>query len=347
MREMPDGDDTPQDDTPEDDNYTAPSSTGTVQLRREHDGVIACGKQADEVLHGKAGKVDTTAKGVAMALAMFWRLSWVQKLPQAQGWMGEEGRIAKQLIRIAGGPEAFVQRLLWFPGLCRFFFWLGERRSPGAAAHILCRKLWFHDLWSRALAGGCRQVVVLGAGLDPKGLRLCRLHPDVLFVELDLAPTLRVKGRYLQKNPAPNLLLLGQDLTRRQPLAPLRELPAFHLQEPTLVLAEGLLMYLPQERAQALLRCVRKTMTGPVTVAFTCVDADPIRDKGIEAIQRALRRRKLTPFRWRIDATELAAWLQDTGLTATEVVDGDALQTLMLPSQRRGPGLGELMVLGM
>ena len=341
---MPDGDDTTAHNTAHntpDNTHTAPSSTGAFELRRPHNGIISCSK------HAEGGKVDTTAKGVAMALPMFWRLGWVRQLEAARSFLPEESKIAAQLIRIAGGPEAWVARMLWFPGICRLLSWLGERRCPGAAAHVLCRKLWFHDVVSCALAGGCRQIVALGAGLDPWALRLCRQHQDVLFVEFDMAATMRVKGRYLQKNPAPNLLLLAQDLSRRQPLATLRELPAFAPSEPTLVLAEGLLMYLAKDRAQALLKSARKAIDGPVTVAFSCLDADPIRDPGIEAVQQALRRRKLTPLQWRIDATELATWLGPTGLTPTEIVDGDALQTIMLPAQHRGPGFGELMVLGM
>jgi methyltransferase (TIGR00027 family) len=337
------------------DTYTPPTSTGAVTLRRESSGIIQCSK------HAATGKVDATAKGLAMGLSMFWRMGWVRELPTTKGWLEADSRIALELIRLAGGPAAWVSRLLWLPGLCPLLVWLGERRVPGAAAHVLCRKIWFQDLVSRALSGGCRQVVVLGAGLDPRALRLWHQHQDVVFVEFDLSAAMRVKARYLHRylhrhrhrhlhrhrHSADNLLLMGQDLTRDHALTPLRELPAFDVQAPTLALAEGLLMYLPQDRAQALLRNLRRTVDGPLTVAFTCLDADPDRDHGIDTVQRLLRRRRLTPFQWRIDTTDLAGWLHGCGLTPQEIVDGDALQTVSLPSNRRGPGFGELMVLAM
>jgi len=319
------------------------SSPGITKLRKETSGIIECTR------HAATDKAAATAKGLAMGLGMFWRLGWVRGLPATQGWLEEDSRTALELVRLAGGPEAWLSRLLWLPGLCPLFFWLGERRSPGAAAHVLCRKLWFQDLVSRALTGGCRQVVVLGAGLDPRTLRLWHHHPGVVFVELDLPATMRVKARYLHRHrhDADNLLLLGQDLAGDHALAPLRELPAFDVHAPTLVLAEGLLMYLPQDRAQALLQSLRQTVDGPLTVALTCLDADPIRDHGIDAMQRVLQRRGLRPLQWRIDATDLASWLEGCGLTPQEIVDGDALQTVSLPAHRRRPGFGELMVLAM
>ena len=325
------------------DTYVSPSSTGAFTLRRESSGIIQCSK------HAATGKVDATAKSLAMGLGVFRQLGWVRALPATKGWLEADSRIALELIRLAGGPEAWVSRLLWLPGLCPLFFWLGERRCPGAVAHVLCRKLWFQDLVSRALTSGCRQVVVLGAGLDPRALRLWQQHQDVLFVEFDLPAAMRVKARYLRRHrhSADNLLLMGQDLTRDHALAPLRELPAFDVQAPTLALAEGLLMYLPQDRAKALLHNLRRAVDGPLTVAFTCLDADPDRDHGIDAVQQLLRRRRLTPFQWRIDTTDLAGWLHGCGLTPQEIVDGDALQTVSLPGDRRGPGFGELMVLAM
>ncbi len=41
-------------------------------------------------------------------------------------------------------------------------------------------------------------------------------------------------------------------------------------------LAEGLLMYLAEDRAQALLKSARKAIDGPVTVAFSCLDEEQI-----------------------------------------------------------------------
>ena len=127
------------------DTYVSPTSTSTLRLRRETSGVIQCDK------HAGTGKVDATATGLAMGLSMFWQLGWVRALPATKGWLEEDSRIALELVRLAGGPQAWVSKLLWFPGLSSLFFWLLERRSPGTAAHVLCRKLWFQELVSRAL----------------------------------------------------------------------------------------------------------------------------------------------------------------------------------------------------
>jgi methyltransferase (TIGR00027 family) len=69
------------------------------------------------------------------------------------------------------------------------------------AAHAVLRTRFFDDYLLDATAGGIRQVVLLGAGLDTRAFRLA--WPDGLHVyELDLPDVLDFKDRVLTEQAA-------------------------------------------------------------------------------------------------------------------------------------------------
>jgi O-methyltransferase involved in polyketide biosynthesis len=107
--------------------------------------------------------------------------------------------------------------------------WTSGQRSPimtffreqmGAGVprfYTLLRKLFVEDEARRALAGGVRQLVVLGAGYDPLAIRLCLEMPDLRAFEVDHPPTQDVKRRALAAHDAcpPGLALVPVDFFGR------------------------------------------------------------------------------------------------------------------------------------
>lgn len=142
----------------------------------------------------------------------------------------------------------------------------GERRStaPGSqrarlAFHVIIRTRFYDDY---LLAAGCRQVVLLAAGLDTRAYRL-PWPPGAHVYELDLPEVLTFKAEVLADQDAAarcSLTVLPVDLRESWPDA-LTE-AGFDPTVRTAWLIEGLLVYLTAEEAALLLTRVG-TLSAP------------------------------------------------------------------------------------
>ncbi len=109
------------------------------------------------------------------------------------------------------------------------------------------RTHFFDDHFTRASAAGIRQAVILASGLDSRAYRLDWPDGTTVF-EIDQPKVLEYKAATLAANdvkPAATLHQVPVDLRHDWPAA-LREY-GFDPKQPTVWLAEGLLMYLPAE----------------------------------------------------------------------------------------------------
>lgn len=131
-----------------------------------------------------------------------------------------------------------------------------RRRWGGVAFSIVIRTRFLDDLLAEAVGAGCRQVVLLGAGMDSRAYRL-DWPPGVRLFELDTAEPLDFKESVLRTEaavPRCERLPVVADLRDDWPaaLAAAGHDPA----QPTAWIAEGLLIYLPQDDVQRLLERV-------------------------------------------------------------------------------------------
>ncbi|MEW9531656.1 SAM-dependent methyltransferase [Microbispora sp. NPDC049125] len=131
--------------------------------------------------------------------------------------------------------------------------------GPGAAlgamfaSHVVIRTRFFDDHLTAAAAAGCRQVVLLAAGLDTRAFRL-DWPMGVRLFEIDLPEVLAFKDTVLAgcgAAPRCERAALPVDLRDDWPGA-LTE-AGFDHAVPTAWLAEGLLLYLTAGEAAALL----------------------------------------------------------------------------------------------
>jgi|SRR5579884_879144 len=104
------------------------------------------------------------------------------------------------------------------------------------------------ELLAVAIAGGVDTVVNLGAGLDTRPWRL-DLPPELLWIEVDFPDMLAYKSRALaDAKPHCRLQRMSADLND-----PAARAAALHRgQGRSLLMSEGLLMYLPGETVEAL-----------------------------------------------------------------------------------------------
>jgi methyltransferase (TIGR00027 family) len=181
--------------------------------------------------------------------------------------------------------------------------------------HYLLRKGWIEAQCRLALQQGVGRVIIIGAGLDTLALRLASQYPDLDWVEIDHPATQDFKRRGLTQAGLPlpaNLTLLSVDLST----APL---PAALMQaaRPTLVVIEGVLMYLKEAEVAALLRDqVRALSVAPVRLIFSHMVRWPQGRAGFRPtswwVDRWLDWRD-EPFQWTISPQALEPWLQGLG----------------------------------
>lgn len=119
--------------------------------------------------------------------------------------------------------------------------------------YVALRTRFFDDYLQEAAGAGCRQIVLLAAGLDARAFRLPWPEGTALY-ELDLPEVLAFKERALARwgaRPACLRFPVPVDLADDWPAALVQA--GFTAGEPAAWLAEGLLMYLAEEQRDLLL----------------------------------------------------------------------------------------------
>jgi methyltransferase (TIGR00027 family) len=137
------------------------------------------------------------------------------------------------------------------------------RVRNGLISWITVRTRFLDDVLLQACAGLCRQVVILGAGLDSRAFRLAWPEGTRLW-ELDLADVLAFKDRVIRSEgwqPGCERITVPVDLSEDWGAPLLRA--AFDPGAPVAWVAEGLLAYLSAEVRDALIaRAAGLSVTG-------------------------------------------------------------------------------------
>ncbi|MFM1722322.1 SAM-dependent methyltransferase [Rhodococcus sp. PAM 2766] len=140
-------------------------------------------------------------------------------------------------------------------------------------AWVAARTKFLDDFALDAVDRGCRQVVLLGAGLDTRAFRLAWRSPVTVY-ELDTPDMIGFKAEVLgDAEPASaDRVVLPIDLRDDWPAA-LRH-AGFHPDVPTAWILEGLLMYLPDEAVDALMTRLGELSAPGSAVGATITNAD-------------------------------------------------------------------------
>jgi methyltransferase (TIGR00027 family) len=168
---------------------------------------------------------------------------------------------------------------------------------------VAVRTRFLDELVASAVSDGVRQVVLLGAGLDARAVRL-ELPDDVTFFEIDRSSVHGLKSRLLKQaglTARYERHAVVADLASSDWLAALR-VQGWKSDAPTCWIAEGLLIYLKQEPRDALLRQLAKASA-------------PGSRLGITATSSA-RAAQLRMWESGVDG-DVAEWMADLGWSAT------------------------------
>jgi methyltransferase (TIGR00027 family) len=216
---------------------------------------------------------------------------------------------------------------------------------PGAVSHWMRRKREIDGLARDAAASGFTQLVVIGAGLDSLAFRLAqeRLYPCIVFA--DHPATLNVIQRALgvdakgkAQDKAQGIGLTSVDLAQQDINDVLTAVPGFDRMRPTLVVIEGVLMYLPKTTVARVLRSIVLLPNPRVRLIISWMVAEPGKPIGFAGQSRFIPgwlRRRSEPMLWGSTPATIPAFLDGLGWSNTRVIDlagDDRLE----PAEARG-----------
>lgn len=154
------------------------------------------------------------------------------------------------------------------------FYYLMQRRIPGALASGIARTRYIDELLEQTVRKGVRQVIILGAGFDTRALRLDCLQ-SVSVIEIDHPDTAHKKLQTLKKissSISPNIRYLQLDFNR-QDLDSLLSEQIIDNTIPTTLVWEGVSNYLQQTAIDKTFAFAAKFPKGS-SVIFTYVDKE-------------------------------------------------------------------------
>lgn len=155
---------------------------------------------------------------------------------------------------------------------------LGLERAlaRGVIRHWMLRKKWIESRARESIEQGFGQVIVIGAGMDTLAFRLSEHRACGPIFLADHPSTQAVLRRALSVHPslADSVHMVPIDLQTDDPADALGRNPAFRAR-PTLVIIEGVLMYVRDRRVPILFDQLASLPCPDLRLIATCMDTPP------------------------------------------------------------------------
>jgi methyltransferase (TIGR00027 family) len=192
---------------------------------------------------------------------------------------------------------------------------------PGQFEAFGYRKAFCERQARAGINAGASQILVLGAGYDTLGWRLAPEFPDVSFYEIDHPSTAALKAKGISMmGQRDNLFLIAEDLGRQKLADVLTANASWNRHEQTVIIAEGLVMYLTPRAVRDLFCQCAEITSDNSRIAFSYIPkgADGRPDAGKwTGLMLRLQNVLGEPWLWSIRPEELGLFLEDTGWTLT------------------------------
>ncbi len=217
---------------------------------------------------------------------------------------------------------------------------------PGILRHYALRKKCLAQLTREALESDIEQVVVLGAGFDPLALELHDEFPQARFWEIDHRATQQYKSRAAGGIDMKQFHFVAADLTDDQIDTHMLASGDFDSKQRTFWIAEGLLMYFPENAVASLLSSVASLSARGSRFAFTFMEWQPdgrIRFRRQTRLVDWWLRQRGEPFAWGVERGHLAEFARPWQVV--RIFDEADLHALDLSSGDFPLAAGELICL--
>jgi methyltransferase (TIGR00027 family) len=231
----------------------------------------------------------------------------------------------EKLLLASGAANARTirwSRSQWILSLYKSLDWM----LPGQFEAFAQRKTFCERQVREGIGGGAAQILVLGAGYDTLGWRLAPEFPSVKFFEIDHPATSRLKSKGIDAmGQRDNLHLIPADLGKQKLVDVLKSEELWDQSGQTVIVAEGLVMYLAPEAARDLfLQCALIAGAGS-RIAFTYIPtgADGRPDAGRwTGLMLWLQKAAGEPWLWSVRPEELGPFLEESGWTNDVMLAG-------------------------
>jgi methyltransferase (TIGR00027 family) len=231
----------------------------------------------------------------------------------------------ERLLIASGAASATVVRLSRWPKMVSIyeaFDWM----MPGQFEAFAHRKAFCEHQVRDGIDAGASQILVLGAGYDTMGWRLAPNFPDVNFFEIDHPATARLKAKGIKEmGRYDNLHLIPEDLSKRKLVDVLKSQKSWDQDAQAVIIAEGLLMYLPSSAVHDLFKqCASVSGTG-TRIAFTYIgkraDGRPDAGRWTGLLLWTLKAAG-EPWLWSIQPEQIDRVLKENGWTYSPELAG-------------------------
>ncbi len=187
---------------------------------------------------------------------------------------------------------------------------------PGQFAAFAYRKKFCDDGVRKAIKEKASQVLVLGAGYDTLCLRLSKEFPNVKFIEIDHPATAEYKQKAIKSiGKTENFYLIPSDLGQNSLVEVLENSPVWSNRETSVIVAEGLLMYLAEDAVKDLFSVLNEISGHNSTILFTYIGKGEDGEPELSGWAKlALYLLKLTgePWLWWIKPKELEGFFKES-----------------------------------
>ena len=188
---------------------------------------------------------------------------------------------------------------------------------PGQFVAFAHRKAFCERQVRDAISSGAVQVLVLGAGYDTLGWRLAPEFPGINFFEIDHPATALLKAKGIKEMGQPeNLILIAEDLGENKLQDVLKANALWNTDKPAVIIAEGLVMYLPSEAVRELFSQCALVTGADSRIAFSYIpkgrDGRPYVGRWT-GLMLWLQKSVGEPWLWSIDPEELDMFLEESG----------------------------------
>jgi methyltransferase (TIGR00027 family) len=187
-----------------------------------------------------------------------------------------------------------------------------------AENNVRLRTRYLDDELDEQLANGCRQVVILGSGLDTRGVR--KRAPGVAYFEIDDPSTVSFKRARLAERgiDAPIQFIAGNYVTSGA--LPLLEANGFDCDLPSFFIWEGNTMYLTEAAVVKVLRDLRSRVRR-FSISFDSMDRAVVaRTTGEPGATGFVERFAAMGAPWTYGIDDLAALAAATGMSVADAV---------------------------
>jgi methyltransferase (TIGR00027 family) len=195
-----------------------------------------------------------------------------------------------------------------------------DRILPGQFEAFGHRKAFCERQARDGVGAGATQILVLGAGYDTMGWRLAPEFPSVNFFEIDHPATANLKAKGIKAmGERENLCLIPEDLGKQKLVNVLTNNELWDASAQTVIVAEGLVMYLPRDAVQDMFcQCAATTGAGSrVVFSYIPTGADGRPDAGPwTGLMLKLQKAIGEPWLWSISPEDLGSFLETTGWTS-------------------------------